>query len=376
MIRARKTIERLQLYRPPEEGRVAMLRLDFNENTAGCPPGVARALQRAMTPDWFTVYPEYQKARRTLARYFRVSPEELLITNGVDDAIKLICDTFVDPGDLLVTLSPTFAIYRFFHEVAGGKVRYARYDDRLQIPVSSLLAAANEDKKARWVAIANPNNPTGTLIAKRDLKILLEAAPGTLVLVDEAYFDFSGVTILPWIRRYPNLVVSRTFSKAFGLASLRIGFMFTNKRLAGLMRRSHAAYAVNGVAVRAAVEAIRNEDHVGRYARMVVENRAAFCRQLDALAIPYVPSAANFVLLRAGRRAGEIARRLRAKKILVREWSLDRYLKDYLRITVGTGPQMKRLVENLEPLRPLFAAPDGRKAWCKLAASSPTEWIS
>jgi histidinol-phosphate aminotransferase len=373
MIRARKTIDRLDPYRPPEEGRAAMLRLDFNENMAGCPPGIARALRRAMTPEWFTVYPEYENARRALAGYFHVSPDELLITNGVDDAIMLICNTFVEPGDFLVTLAPTFAMYQFFHEIAGGKVRYARYDDQLRIPVKTLLDAAGQ--KSRWVAIANPNNPTGTLIAKRDLRLLLESAPQTLVLVDEAYFDFSGMTILPWIRKYPNLVVSRTFSKAFGLASLRIGFMFANRKLAGLMRRSHAVFAVNGAAVCAAVEAIRHEKQVRQYARAIVENRAELCLQLNALNIPYAPSAANFVLVHAGRHAGEIARRLRAKKILVREWSSDPCLEEYLRITVGTKPQMKRLVENLRRLRTLFSASDGRRPWSSLAASPLRECL-
>jgi histidinol-phosphate aminotransferase len=366
MIRARKAIEQLQAYHPPKEGRAEMLRLDFNENTAGCPPGVVRALQRAMTPAWFTLYPEYENARRTLARYFRVSPDEILITNGVDDAIKLICDTFVEPGDVLATLSPTFAIYQFFHELAGGRVRHARYDDRLQVSAKTLLTAFG--KTARWAAIANPNNPTGTMVDKRDLKIVLETACRTLILVDEAYFDFSGITILPWIRRYPNLIVSRTFSKAFGLASLRIGFMFANKELAGLLRRSHAAYAVNGAAVCAAVEAIRHEEHVRGYARTIVDNRDAFCLELNALAIPYVPSAANFVLVRAGSQTGEIARRLRSKKILVREWSFDPCLRDYLRITIGTAPQMKRLLENLKRLRPLFETNDGRNRWHTLTA--------
>jgi histidinol-phosphate aminotransferase len=372
MIRARKAIERLQEYRPPKEGRAKMLRLDFNENTVGCPPGVARALQRAMKPGWFTLYPEYEQARAELARYFGVSPNELLITNGVDDAIKLICDTFVEPGDGLVIPTPTFAMYQFFHQVVGGSVRLVRYDENLQLSPERLLKSI--DRRTRWLALANPNNPTGTLIPKPNLKTLLEAASHTLVLVDEAYFDFSGVTILAWIRRYPNLIVGRTFSKAFGLASLRIGFMFAHKELARLMKRVHAAYAVNGVAVYAAVEAIRHQDHVRRYAGMIVKNRDDFCKQLESWHIPHAPTAANFVLVRFGARAREIAQRLRRRGVLVRDWSDEPGLSQYLRITIGDAAQMRRLSAELARLLPMVETLQGPDAWRDLTASSPIGW--
>ncbi|HTV53749.1 MAG TPA: histidinol-phosphate transaminase, partial [Terriglobia bacterium] len=363
---------RLHEYQPPKEGRAEKVRLDFNENTVGCPPGVALALRRAMKPDWFTLYPEYEEARSRLARYFRVAPEELLITNGVDDAIKLICDTFVEAGDVLVTPTPTFAIYQFFHEVAGGAVRLVHYDQDLQLSPERFLQSI--DRRVRWVALANPNNPTGALMPKAHLKVILEGARDTLILVDEAYFDFSGVTILPWIRKYPNLIVSRTFSKAFGLAALRIGFMFAHKRLAGLMKRVHAAYAVNGVAVRAAVEAIRHQGYIRQYAGMIVKNRDDFCRRLESWGIPHAPTEANFVLVRVGARAREIARRLRRRGVLVRDWSDNPRLGSYLRITIGDASQMRRLSAELARLRFMVETVNGAAAWRDLTASLPIGW--
>jgi histidinol-phosphate aminotransferase len=356
MIRARKAVEDVEEYVPMPEGRAGMIRLDLNENTDGCPPGLVRALRRTMTREWCAIYPEYEKGRKALAGYFGLSPDEIILTNGVDDAIMLICDTFVEPGDALVIPSPTFSIFQFFHEVRGGKTHVVGYDGSARLALNELIAAG---KRARWMALANPNNPTGTLISPGDLKVLLKALPGTLVLVDEAYFDFSGVTVLPWIRSFQNLIVSRTLSKAFGLAALRIGLMFANRDIIRLMRRIHAAYAVNAAAAACAVQAVHYEAAVKRYARMVCSNRERFCGYLERAGIPYLPSAANFVLTRVGPRAQEVALRLRKQGILVREWRNDPKLRPCLRITIGTAPQMRRLTEALAPLLHLIKPENG-----------------
>ncbi|MGH9352872.1 MAG: pyridoxal phosphate-dependent aminotransferase [Terriglobia bacterium] len=347
MIRARKTVERVEEYTPQPEGRLGMIRLDLNENTVGCPAELVRAIRRVITPEWCAVYPEYEKSHETLARYFGVSPAELMMTNGVDDAIMLICDTFVDPGDALVIPSPTFSIYQFFHEVRGGVTRAVNYDRNVCLPLDKLISAG---RRARWMALANPNNPTGTLVPPEDLKTLIEALPETLVLVDEAYFDFSGVTILPWIRCYPNLIVSRTFSKAFGLAALRIGLLFANKKLMGLMRRIHAVYAVNGLAAACAAESVHYDQAMRRVAATVCRSREAFYRDLERFKIPYMSSSANFVLTRVGPEAQEIAARLRKQRILVRSWSNEPRLKRCLRMTIGSAPQMRRLTDALAGL--------------------------
>lgn len=355
MIRARKAVERVEEYKPQPEGRLGLLRLDLNENTLGCPAGLVRTMRRLISPEWCAVYPEYEKSHQALARYFGVLPSELVMTNAVDDAIMLICDTFVDPGDALAIPSPTFSIYQFFHEVRGGKTITVDYDGEVQISVKKLITAA---RRARWAALANPNNPTGTLIAPEDLRLILKAAPETVVLVDEAYFDFSGVTILPWIRRYPNLIVSRTLSKAFGLAALRIGLLFAHSKLMSLMRRIHAVYAMNGLAAACAAEAVQYHAVVGKAAELVCRNRELFCRWLDRMRIPYAPSSANFVLTRVGPRAAEIAARLRREGILVRAWPHDPKLAHCLRITIGSAAQMRRLAESLARLEGLIARPD------------------
>ena len=374
MIRPRKAVERLKKYRPPMEGRAGKLRLDFNENTVGCAPEVVRALRRALTAEMLTRYPEYGESRETLAGYFGVKPEEMLLTNGTDDAIKAICDAFVDPGDVLLVPAPTFPVYEFFHNVAGGAIERVRYDERFQLPVESIVTAIN--KKTRWVALASPNNPTGTQISKPDLRTLLEAAPLVLVLVDEAYYDYSGQTVLPWIRKYENLLVTRTFSKAFGLAALRMGFIFGNPELVELMHRAQNPFQVNSLAMLAASIAIQHEGHVKRYVAQVRANRDRVYRWLESRGIPYVRSSANFILTRVGERAPEIAQRLRAEGILVRDWSYDPHLKGYLRFTIGSRTQTRRLLEELEGQEHLIETRNGSKAWRNFATYSQTGWFA
>lgn len=374
MVRPRKAVERLKKYRPPLEGRSGKMRLDFNENTVGCAPQVVRALRRALNSEWLSRYPEYEQSRKTLARFFGVSPEEMLLTNGTDDAIKMVCDTFVEEGDVLLVPAPTFPVFEFFHTAAGGRVVRVRYDENFRLPEEKLLAALN--RRTRWVALANPNNPTGTMISQPDLKGLLRAAPNTIFLVDEAYYDFSGETVLPWIDKFQNLVVTRTFSKAFGLAALRLGCLFANAELAESLHRAQNPFAVNMPALAGACEAIQHGDYVRRYAETVRANRAAFCRRLDALGVPYVPSAANFVLTRVGEQAPEIARRLREEGILVRDWSYDPHLMGYLRFTIGSTGQTRRLIEELERMEHLIDTRDGSRAWRNFVVYSPTGWFA
>jgi histidinol-phosphate aminotransferase len=374
MIRPRKAVERLKKYRPPQEGRGGKMRLDFNENTVGCPPEVVRALRRALNPEMLTRYPEYDESRGILSRYFGVDPAQMLLANGTDDAIKMICDSFVDPDDTLLLPAPTFPVYEFFHNVAGGQVMRVRYDQNFHLPVEELLAALK--KGVRWMAIANPNNPTGTVIAQPDLKTLLEAAPNTLILVDEAYYDFSGETVLPWIGKYPNLVVTRTFSKAFGLAALRLGCVFAHQEVAEALHRAQNPFAVNSLALLGAQFAIQHEDYVRKLAEDVRTNRSKFCEWLDHMGIPYVPSRANFVLTRVGERAPEIAQCLRDKKILVRDWSYDPHLKGYLRFTIGSTAQLRSLVKELESLQPLIELRQSPKPWRNMASFDQTGWFA
>ena len=331
-------------YGAPDEGRAGKLRLDFNENTVGCSPAVLRALSR-MTGEQMAMYPEYQATTRRLARFFRVRPDEILLTNGIDDALHLISDTFIERGDSVLLAEPTFDMYRFFAELAGARVIALRYDEEMRFPIAGVLRELR--RSPRVLYIANPSNPTGTLVQPAALRRILRAASRTLVLVDEAYFDFSGLTVLSWIRRYPNLMVSRTFSKSAGLAALRLGCLFARPEILSVMRRASTPYPVNTAALVAAEASIRDTRFVRKYTREVLQSRALLEKGLTRLGARIYPSAANFVLADFGPGAHRMVRALERKGILVRERK-DFPREGFVRISAGTRADTRRLLRAIQ----------------------------
>jgi histidinol-phosphate aminotransferase len=347
-IPVRKAVLNLAPYNAPEEGRAKKLRLDFNENTVGCSPAVLRALSR-MTAEEMAIYPEYQETTKRLARFFGVRPVEMHLTNGIDDALHLIADTFIEDGDSVLVVEPTFDMYRFFAELAGARVIALRYDEEMRFPVGEVVRALRQPAKRRprVLYIANPNNPTGTLVQPEEMRRILRAGSRTLVLVDEAYFDFSGLTILSWIRRYPNLLVARTFSKSAGLAALRIGCLFGKPEILAAMRRACTPYPVNSAALVAAAAAIRDPRFLRNYTREVLQSRAMLEKGLIRLGARIYPSRANFVLADFGPAAKRLVRALERKGILVRG-RRDFPRAGFVRISAGTRADTRKVLRAME----------------------------
>lgn len=341
----RPSVERMRPYHPPLEGRTEKLRLDFNENPVGCSPAARRALARLDAAS-VSAYPEQQTVRRQAARYFGVRPEELLLTNGTDEALSLVVSVFVERGDRVLLAEPTYAMYRFYAELAGARIVAPRYGPEMEFPWAEALAALR--KGPRVFFLANPNSPTGNLLPAPGLRKILDAAPRTMVVIDEAYFEFSGLTVIPWIRRRRNLIVTRTFSKAAGLAGLRLGCLFVHAELAAKMRKAQSPYPVNAAALAAATAAMRDRAFIARTVREVGRAKKELENGLVRLGLRRYPSAGNFVLAQFGPRGPEIVAALARRGILVRDRSSDFGRPGYVRITIGTLAQTRRLLRVLE----------------------------
>jgi histidinol-phosphate aminotransferase len=252
-------------------------------------------------------------------------------------------EVFIEPGDAVLISEPTFSMYRFFSQVAGARIISVRYDDAMNFPLEAALRELKHSPQILF--IANPNNPTGTLLEKAALARLLDTARRTVVLVDEAYFEFSGLTVLPWIRQRPNLIVSRTFSKAAGLAALRIGALFARSDVISAMRRAFTPYPVNSLALTAAEAALSDQKFVQSYTRDVLQSRSQLAHGLEQLGAHVFPSAANFVLADFGPGGSRLVKRLAHRGILVRDRASDFGRDGFVRITAGTVPQTQLLLK-------------------------------
>jgi histidinol-phosphate aminotransferase len=341
----RKAILLRRTYEAPAERRAGKIRLDFNENTTGCSNAARKALGR-LSAKQIATYPEYEAPTRKLARYFGVHPDELLLTNGGDDALRVFFDTFVEPRTGVLICEPTFPMYRYYAEIAGARVQVLRYGKNLEFPLADALSALR--KNPRVFFLANPNNPTGTLVDSPAVHKLLRAATQTVVVLDEAYAEFSVESAVKWVRRYPHLFVARTFSKAEGMAGLRLGAVIGRRDTLAFVRRAMPPYPVNVAALVAGVAAVEERKTIARYVSDVKRLRAWFADELEKRNVRVFPSAANFLLADFGESGPAFFQKLARHNILVRERSHD-LGPGFARITIGTETELNKLLQLLGP---------------------------
>jgi histidinol-phosphate aminotransferase len=346
-IKPRPAVLAMAPYSPPTGGRADKLRLDFNENTVGCSPKVIEFLKASLSAADLAIYPEYTAAKQAIARYFRVSPDQFVFTNGTDEAIQVFINTYIDDGQEVLVLQPAYAMYRFYAELAGATIREVAYPQpSMEFPLQQVLDAITPQTRA--VILSNPNNPTGTGLGLLAIERILARANKAVVMVDEAYYEFSGVTALTEIDRVPHLFVCRTFSKVFGMAGMRLGCLFSHPANIQYLHKAQSPYSVNSLAVLAAQAAVADTAYIENYVAEVLAARELLCVGLEKLGITYVPSSANFVLGHFGKRAIEVRDRLRGQAILVRDRSYE--APGCVRITVGTRAQTRRLLAALEEI--------------------------
>ena len=344
IVQPRRLVLEMPEYHPPLAGRDA-LRLDFNENTLAPSPVVIDRL-RQITAEGLTKYPEREPVERKVASHLGLDPAQILLTNGVDEAIHLICCAFLEAEDEALIAPPSFFMYDVSISMMTPHLVKVQADETLQFPFERFLAAINE--RTKLIIVASPNNPTGAIVGRAELLAIANAAPHAVVMVDEAYFHFHGETVLSDIASTPNLIVARTFSKAYGLANLRIGMLAGNPELIGYLHKVSSPYNVNGVALECLTAAIEDDAYIAWYAEQIRIGRERVMGGLDELGVHYFPSAANFVLMKIGPLHKELVAAMRKRGVLLRDRSADPGCDGYVRITVGIGDQVSRGLEALK----------------------------
>ncbi|HUR32760.1 MAG TPA: histidinol-phosphate transaminase [Vicinamibacterales bacterium] len=327
------------------------LRLHQNENTGGCSPKVLAALA-ALTAEQVGFYPPYDRATRACARYLGVDPDRLSLVNGLDEGIMAIAVSYLRPRPgseqpEAIIPEPAFEIFAFDTEVVGGRPVPIEPNADYSFPLDRVLDHITPH--TRVVFITSPNNPTGVMTSLDDVRAVAARVPrGAIVFVDEAYAEFSGVSFIPELERHPNVIVGRTFSKAFGMAGLRIGAITGHVDTLEPIRLVVPVYSVNIAAVVAVQAAIEDTTFLEHYKAQVEQSKALLYAACDRLGLRYWKSAANFVLVNAGERAGALARGAAARGIYLRDRSREPGLEGCLRVGTGIVAHTRRCIEVFE----------------------------
>jgi histidinol-phosphate aminotransferase len=334
------------------------LRLHQNENTGGCSPKVIDALA-ALRPDQIGFYPPYEAATRVCAEYMGADPDRVSLLNGLDEGIMAAAVGYLrsTPDGLVpeaIIPDPAFEIFAIDTDVVGGKpVRVAPNPD-FSFALDRVMAAITP--KTRVVFLTSPNNPTGVMTPLPAIRTVARALPdGAIVFVDEAYFEFSGQTFIPELSDFPNVVVGRTFSKAFGLAGLRIGAITGSPDALEPIRLALPVYSVNIAAVVAVQAALQDRAYLQNYLEQVAASKTLLYQVCDRLALKYWKSSANFVLICAGDRLDAVLSAAAARKIYLRDRSTEPGCDGCLRVAAGLVEHTRRFIDVLEEV--LCAAP-------------------
>jgi histidinol-phosphate aminotransferase len=272
--------------------------------------------------------------------------EQVLLTNGVDEAIHLMCCAFLEEGDEAMIAPPTFFMYDVSISMMTRGLVKVQADETLEFPFERFLAAITE--RTKLIIVASPNNPTGATVSREHLLAIAKAAPQAVLMVDEAYYHFHGESVMQDLATAPNVIVARTFSKAYGMANLRIGMLVGNAELLKFVRKVSSPYNVNGVALDCLSIAIEDEAYLAWYVEQVRVGRERMMGGLAELGVPFFPSAANFLLMKIGPKHKELVAAMRRHGVLLRDRSTDPGCDGYVRITIGVEEHVTRGLEALK----------------------------
>ncbi|OGW75068.1 MAG: histidinol-phosphate transaminase [Omnitrophica bacterium RBG_13_46_9] len=332
------------------------VKLASNENALPPSKKVVRAAKRALMslnryPDGNCFY-----LKRALADRFRMSPDNVIIGNGSDEIIVLTLRAFLRSDEEVIIARPTFLIYEIASQIEGAKVKFVPLKNfRYDIPGIVRLIS----DKTKVIFIANPDNPTGTYVTKKEINFLISRAPrDTILYFDEAYFEFAkDVSDYPDTIKYlsapsgkgKNIIVTRSFSKIYSLAGARVGYGVAKRSIIDCLNRVREPFNVNSVAQEAALAALDDKRHIERTLRLVKKGKFFLYKKLDSLGIGYIPSVTNFILIDMGKQSKDVYKKLLEHGVIVREMSPWR-LNNFIRVTIGTMDENRRFIRALKKI--------------------------
>ena len=348
-IKQKKHIADLHRVANASFNRSSYLSLDRNENVIGFSGEVLQDLCSLITPDLVSSYPDVKPLYAKLAETLALDLGQIYLSSGSDAAIKSVFEAYVEPGDEVILISPTYAMYYVYVQMFQARLEECVYGKGFIISPEKIINKITS--ATRLVCIPNPNSPTGTVFSQQDLNKIIEAARkyGALVLIDEAYQQFYGQTMLDFLSDYDNLVVSRTFSKALGLASARLGYLASSKQIISDLFKVRPMYEVNSFAVSFGCYLLYHPEILDDYLGQISAGKHYLEKKIPELGLHMEESHANFVLINVSsrKRAEEIVKLLFREKIMIKGGFKELCLEPDIRVGLGSVEQMKVFIEKL-----------------------------
>ncbi len=349
----------------------SLLKLDGNESTIAPSPRVIDAITKALTNVNLNWYPDAEATvlRRRLTDYTGLPLEYISCFGGSDMALEYITRTYLEPGCSALLSAPTYENFRVFAHSTGATVELVTYQNQFHPKASTLLQSISA--KTRLIYICNPNNPTGAMFSEREIVHLLELSPQQMFVIDEAYFEFCNQSMAKLVKQYTNLIVVRTFSKAFGLAALRIGYILSDPANLEYIHRIKVGKDVNVLAQVAAVAALEDLDYTERYIEQIGQSKRLLAAELRNIGCEFHITPANFFLIRFAD-PQEGLQVLEQSQIFARDLSGIPQLEGLVMATIGTLEQTKRLLRVLSELARQGGATDLQGNFLQQNFADPT----
>lgn len=357
MIEPKNSVKNTKPYDTPLFEEEYRLKIDANENIFGTSDKVLEVLKN-ITKEQLLRYPVYGNLSQKIADYAGVSIENIKVTNGADEALFALINTYLESGDVMLTVSPSFSMPKLYANLAGGKVVEIPYKKRWEFPLEDFLKEIQNNLKIKIVHLTSPNNPTGDCLNSEIAEKILEAAKDKLVIFDETYAAYCDFSMIGKVKEYDNIAVVKSFSKDFALAGMRIGYIITHPDRVKLLKTVISPYSVNTLASILAEAALSDLEHFSKVKKEVKSSVEFLSKGLKALGFTVYPSSANFVLLEAGEKAGFVYNTLLKNGIKIRKF-LSSEMLSLVRITVPDIKNCEKIIELLKPKDTLIFDMDG-----------------
>lgn len=355
MLKPKKSLRDIKPYQAERFEKQWWLKIDSNENIFGASPKVIETLNNLNAKD-IQFYPAYGEIIQKIADFNKISFENVIITNGADEAICAIFQTYLEQTDGILTVTPTFAMPKIYSNLVGANYIEIPYSEKWVFPINEFISKINDDIKL--IHLTTPNNPTGETISKENILKILEKARDKVVIIDETYFGYCNETSIDLIDKYDNVFLTRSLSKDFALAGLRLGYIISQPQNIQNIQKVLSPYNVNNIAIKAGICALDDIEHFNDVKEQIINGRKILADFFDSIGAKVYPSKANFLCVEFGDKTEFVYQKLLQNNIIVKIFN-DKVLQNTLRITIPTPQGIEKIIKILTPKPVIIFDMDG-----------------